>query len=171
MQCKRQSVSIPPYKIKLHNEGHLSTKNYGFKCILIELQNHFKKGQITEIISLRNERWQVNVQIKLDMQDRATLRSQSFRITREHWCFADIIQPQIQHCYSLQSNSTTGMRRTTVLERINVALDLVQVDSMMFSPERQKLQKFIQIIAAYFTGINNEIIMALQQPHVRWIGL
>jgi hypothetical protein len=68
------------------------------------------------------------------------LWGESLWVTGEHGCLPDVVKTQIEHRYSLESDSASGMWRASVPKRIDVPLDLLTVHSMGLCTGLQQLQ-------------------------------
>ena len=67
-----------------------------------------------------------------------SLWRESFRISWEHGSESDVVQSKEEHSDSLHADASTGVRRTTELERVDVRLDRRQIDAVMEGSVRRK---------------------------------
>lgn len=68
------------------------------------------------------------------------LRGETFRVSREHGRLADVVEAEIKHDHTLETDTTTGMGWASVAEGVNVRLYLVHVDVVMLSSLGQQLR-------------------------------
>lgn len=69
-------------------------------------------------------------------------RCQPLGVPWEHAGLPDVVKTKIQHGHSLKSNATTGMRRTSVSEAVNVGSNRGYIDSYFGWRNNLKLKFF-----------------------------
>ena len=66
-------------------------------------------------------------------------RSESVGISREHRGLPDVVESQVKHSDSLQTNTTPTVRRSTIGEGLNIAFYGGHVQTARFCSLRQKV--------------------------------
>ena len=78
----------------------------------------------------------------------------------------DVAQAQVQHGDSLHADSAAGVRRTPILERIHVILNLANVDAMMLDPFGQEIAVVNSLGAGQDLLATHEHVVAVGEARV-----
>jgi len=74
----------------------------------------------------------------MSVKHRCLSRREALGVAGEEGGLADVVQAQVQHDHTLEANAAASVRRRSVPEAVNVALDVLNVNFMLFCTLNQE---------------------------------